>query len=75
MFSSSLYEDIKGIEEDIQAVKDKVEDPLMCDKIKLFVYAPRDIQRVYKADAGSFPCKKWHVQMVNYSFVIKRRKR
>lgn len=52
MFTSSLSEEVKALEEDIEAVKSKVDDPVMCEKIRLFVYAPREIQAMYKADAG-----------------------
>ena len=52
MFTSSLSEEVKALEEDIEAVKDKVDDPVMCEKIRQFVYAPREIQDMFKADAG-----------------------
>ena len=52
MFTSSLSEEVKVLEEDIEAVKDKVDDPVMCEKIRQFVYAPREIQEMFKADAG-----------------------
>ena len=52
MFTGSLLEEVKALEEDIEAVKAKVEDPLMCEKVRLFVYAPQEIQAVYKADAS-----------------------
>ncbi|GLB33834.1 putative PX-associated protein [Lyophyllum shimeji] len=51
MFTSSLAEEVKALENDIEAVKDKVDDPIMCAKIRQFVYAPREIQDMYKADA------------------------
>jgi hypothetical protein len=54
MFTSSLSEEVKALEEDIEAVKDKVDDPVMCEKIRQFVYAPREIQDMFKADAGQF---------------------
>lgn len=54
MFTSSLYEEVKALEEDIAAVKDKVDDPIMCEKVKQFVYASKDIQEIYKADAGEY---------------------
>lgn len=54
MFTSSLVEEIKGLEEEIEAVKDKVDDPVMCAKIRQFVYAPREIQAMFKDDAGTF---------------------
>ncbi|KAI0677512.1 hypothetical protein C8Q78DRAFT_1074205 [Trametes maxima] len=53
MFTGSLMEEVRALEEDIDAVKDKVEDPVMCEKVRLFVYAPREIQAVYKADASA----------------------
>jgi hypothetical protein len=52
MFTSSLTEGVKVLEEEIEAVKDKVDDPVMCAKIKQFVYAPREIQAMFKEDAG-----------------------
>ncbi|KAG6836514.1 hypothetical protein H0H93_007191 [Arthromyces matolae] len=53
MFTSSLTEEVKVLEGDIEAVKEKIEDPVMCAKIRQFVYAPREIQDLYKADAAS----------------------
>lgn len=53
MFTGSLVEEVKALEEDIEAVKEKVEDPVMCEKVRLYAYAPPEIQAVYKADAGS----------------------
>jgi hypothetical protein len=52
MFTSSLTEEVKALEVEIEAVKEKVDDPIMCAKIRQFVYAPREIQDLYKADAG-----------------------
>ncbi|OAX43474.1 hypothetical protein K503DRAFT_140414 [Rhizopogon vinicolor AM-OR11-026] len=52
MFSSSLTEEVRIIEEDIEAVKAKVDDPIMCEKLRLFVNAPREIQDTYRADAA-----------------------
>lgn len=56
MFTSSLTEAVKVLEEEIEAVKDKVDDPVMCAKIRQFVYAPREIQVMFKEDAGK-PCR------------------
>ncbi|KAF9453006.1 hypothetical protein P691DRAFT_659540 [Macrolepiota fuliginosa MF-IS2] len=53
MFTSSLTEEVKQIQEDIEAVKDKVDDPLICEKVRQFVYAPREIQEMFKADSVS----------------------
>ncbi len=52
MFTSSLTEEVKQLQEEIEAVKDKVDDPIMCQKIQQFVYAPREIQEMFKADSG-----------------------
>ncbi|TFK75886.1 hypothetical protein BDN72DRAFT_831324 [Pluteus cervinus] len=53
MFTSSLSEEVKILEEQIEAVKDKIDDPVMSAKIRQFAYAPREIQEVYKADASA----------------------
>jgi hypothetical protein len=52
MFTSSLNEEVKSLEEDIEAVKDKVDDPVICEKVRQFVYAPNEIQAIYKSDSG-----------------------
>ncbi len=52
MFTSSLTEEVKVLEEQIEAVKDKVEDPIICEKMRQFVYAPKEIQDLYRIDAG-----------------------
>ncbi|KAK0468376.1 uncharacterized protein EV420DRAFT_1504143 [Desarmillaria tabescens] len=51
MFSGSLTEEARALEEEIEAVKVKVDDPVMCEKVRLFIYGPREIQDMYKADA------------------------
>lgn len=53
MFTSSLTEEVRAIEEEIEGVKDKVDDAMMCDKIRQFVYAPREIQEMFKMDAAA----------------------
>jgi hypothetical protein len=55
MFTSSLAEEAKALQEDVNAVSEKIEDPVLCEKIRLYVYAPREIQDFYKAEAGSYP--------------------
>lgn len=51
MFTSSLTEESKQLEEDIEAVKEKIDDPMMCEKVRLFIYAPPEIQQFYKEEA------------------------
>ncbi|GJE84843.1 hypothetical protein PsYK624_009190 [Phanerochaete sordida] len=53
MFTGSLMEEVKALEEDIESVRGKVEDPQICEKVRLFVYAPPEIQAIYKADAAA----------------------
>ena len=52
MFTSSLFEESKALQEDIAAVAEKVNDPALCEKVRLFVYGPKEIQAIYRADAG-----------------------
>lgn len=52
MFTSSLNEEVKSLEEDIEAVKEKVDDPVICEKVRQFVYAPKEIQAIYKGDSA-----------------------
>lgn len=52
MFTSSLTEEVKALEEHIEAVKDKIDDAMICEKLRVFVYAPKEIQQFYKSDAG-----------------------
>lgn len=44
---------MKYLEEDIEAVKEKIEDDMICEKIRQFVYAPKEIQDIYRADAST----------------------
>ncbi|KZT05522.1 uncharacterized protein LAESUDRAFT_726785 [Laetiporus sulphureus 93-53] len=53
MFTGSLQEDVRAIEEDIEGIKENINDPIICEKVRQFVYAPREIQAVYKSDAAS----------------------
>ncbi|KAJ3484539.1 hypothetical protein NLI96_g5579 [Meripilus lineatus] len=53
MFTGSLVEEVRALEGDIEAVKAKVDDPMMCEKVKVFVNAPKEIQAIYKADAAA----------------------
>ena len=52
MFSSSLTEDIRLIGEDIDAVSDKIDDPVLCQKVEHYANAPFQIQEIYRKDAG-----------------------
>lgn len=52
MFTSSLAEEVKFLGEEIQAVMNKVDDSIMCTKVRQFVYASRDIQIAFKENAS-----------------------
>ena len=54
MFTGSLQEEVKFLEEEIEAVKERVDDDVISEKIRLFICAPKEIQNIYKMDAGSF---------------------
>ena len=56
MFSSSLTEDVRLIAEDIEIVGEKVDDPVLCQKIEQFALAPFEIQEIYRKDAGGSEC-------------------
>ena len=49
-----MQEEVRALGEDIEMVKEKVDDPVICEKIRQFVYAPSEIQAIYRADAGGF---------------------
>lgn len=61
MFTGSLSEDVKALQEDIAAVMDKVEDEALGEKIRQYVYAPKDIKAVYRADAVAEKQHLWTV--------------
>jgi hypothetical protein len=54
MFTSSLLEEVRAIEEDIEAVSDKVEDPVIVEKVRRFVYATREEQVAARAEASMY---------------------
>lgn len=51
MFTSSLTEEVKSLNTYIQHVSVKIDSPVLCEKVRLFVYAPREIQEMYRRDA------------------------
>jgi hypothetical protein len=53
MFSTSLTEDVRLITEDIDAVAEKIDDPVLCQKIEQYASAPFEIQEIYRRDAGA----------------------
>lgn len=63
MFSQSLTEDVRYLAEDIQAVQDKIDDPVLCEKIEQYVSAPFDIQEIYRQDAGECGAHEHHLTL------------
>lgn len=55
MFSANLTDDVRMIAEDIAIVQEKVDDPVMCQKIEQYATAPFEIQEFYRKDAGESP--------------------
>ncbi|WAR54333.1 hypothetical protein PtB15_3B847 [Puccinia triticina] len=53
MFSFGLYEEIREFKEDAKKVAVKIADDRLCEQIKKFVEAPREIQELCKEDAKS----------------------
>ncbi|WWC60567.1 uncharacterized protein I303_103141 [Kwoniella dejecticola CBS 10117] len=52
MFSSSLTEDVRLLQEDIEAVQEKIDDPVLCQKIEQYANAPFEIQEIFRKDAA-----------------------
>lgn len=57
MFSTSLNEDVRFLQEDIQAVMDKIDDPVLCQKIEQYANSSFEIQEVFRKDAGERHCR------------------
>lgn len=53
MFSSGLYEEVREYHADAAKVAVKVADDRMCQRVKDFVAAPKEIQEVFEADASA----------------------
>ena len=51
MFSSSLQDEVRELDEVCAAISAKVDDPTICEKVRQFVYAPSEIQALYRQDA------------------------
>lgn len=51
MFSSSLQDEVRELTEVCTAIAAKVDDPVICEKVRLFVYAPSEVQALYRKDA------------------------
>jgi len=52
MFTSSLTEEARNLQEDIDMVRETVGDDDMCEKVRRFIYAPKELQSISRDDAG-----------------------
>lgn len=57
MFSTSLTEDLRYLAEDIAAVQDKIDDPVLCQKVEQYVRSSWEAQEVYRKEAVSENCE------------------
>ncbi|GAC97055.1 conserved fungal protein [Pseudozyma hubeiensis SY62] len=51
MFSSSLQDEVRELDEVCAAISAKVDDATICEKVRQFVYAPAEVQALYRKDA------------------------
>jgi len=52
MFSSSLQDEVRAVQEDIDLVAERIDNASVCQKIERYVNAPFEIQTMYRRDAG-----------------------
>jgi hypothetical protein len=55
MFSSTLSEEVRAVQEDIDAVAERIDNPSICQKIDKYVNAPFEVQTIFRKDAGQSP--------------------
>ncbi|KAG6335634.1 hypothetical protein ID866_3450 [Astraeus odoratus] len=53
MFTSSLSEEAKSLTAYIQHVSEEIADPVLCEKVRVFVYASRERQDFYRVSAAA----------------------
>ncbi|KAG8218452.1 hypothetical protein J3R82DRAFT_4080 [Butyriboletus roseoflavus] len=51
MFTSSLTEEVRSLNTYIEHVAAKIDSPPLCEKVRLFVHAPREIQEMHRVNA------------------------
>ena len=47
-----MYEEIREFKDDAEKVAAKIGDQRLCEKVKTFVEAPREIQEFFESDAS-----------------------
>jgi len=53
MFTSNLTEEARNLQADIDMVRETIGDDDMCEKVRRFVYAPKELQSIFRDDAGN----------------------
>lgn len=53
MFSSGLAEEAKQLKDEADLVASKIDDMAILEKVQKYVDAPKEIQLLYQADAGT----------------------
>ncbi|KAH7105679.1 hypothetical protein BKA62DRAFT_741511 [Auriculariales sp. MPI-PUGE-AT-0066] len=61
LFTGSLQEEVKMLQEDIASVQSKIEDNDFCEKVRSFVYAPPDVRALFRVDAAAEGQNLWTV--------------
>jgi Domain of unknown function in PX-proteins (DUF3818) len=52
MFTSNLTEEARNLQGDIDMVRETVGDDAMCEKVRRFIYAPKEFQSIFRDDAS-----------------------
>lgn len=55
MFTSSLTEEVRTLNTYIEHVSAKIDSPILCEKVRVFVYSTREVQETYRVDARLQP--------------------
>ena len=52
MFTSNLTEEARNLQADINMVRETINDDDMCEKVRRFIYAPKELQSIFRDEAG-----------------------
>jgi hypothetical protein len=51
MFTSNLAEEVRSLQEDIDMVRETIDDDAMCEKVRRFISTPKEFQSIFRGDA------------------------
>jgi hypothetical protein len=61
ILSTTLNDDIKKLQKNIDDLREKIAEDALCDKLRNYVYADPAVQEIIRKDAGmSFPKRSNH---------------